>query len=79
MSRKVLKLSERVEAIKLHDGGKSSRDVAQIMGSLYIIIYIHTHVHVYIYIYIYVKPPDEYLWQGRNSFNSGIFVILKKL
>ena len=75
MSRKVLTLSERVEAIKLHDGGKSSRDVAQIMGSLYIIIYIHTHVHVY----IYVKPPDEYLWQGRNSFNSGIFVILKKL
>jgi hypothetical protein len=38
-------------------------------------IYIHTHVHVY----IYVKPPDEYPWQGRNSFNSGIFVILKKL
>jgi IS30 family transposase len=32
MSRKVLTLSERVEAIKLHDGGKSSRDVAQIMG-----------------------------------------------
>jgi IS30 family transposase len=28
----VLTLSERVEAIKLHDGGKSSRDVAQIMG-----------------------------------------------
>ena len=25
-------LSGRVEAIKLHDGGKSSRDVAQIMG-----------------------------------------------
>jgi plasmid maintenance system antidote protein VapI len=25
-------LSERVEDIKLHDGGKSSRDVAQIMG-----------------------------------------------
>ena len=33
------------------------------------------HVHVY----IYVKPPDEYPWQGRNSFNSRIFVILKKL
>jgi IS30 family transposase len=32
MSRKVLTLSERVEAIKLHDDGKSSRDVAQIMG-----------------------------------------------
>ena len=32
MSRKVLTLSERVEAIKLYDGGKSSRDVAQIMG-----------------------------------------------
>ena len=32
MSRKVLTLSERVEVIKLHDGGKSSRDVAQIMG-----------------------------------------------
>ena len=32
MSRKVFTLSERVEAIKLHDGGKSSRDVAQIMG-----------------------------------------------
>jgi hypothetical protein len=31
------------------------------------------------YIYVYVKPPDEYPWQGRNSFNSGIFVILKKL
>ena len=32
MSRKVLTLSERVEAIKLHDSGKSSQDVAQIMG-----------------------------------------------
>jgi transposase len=32
MSRKVLTLSERVEAIKLHEGGKSSRNVAQIMG-----------------------------------------------
>jgi hypothetical protein len=30
-------------------------------------------------VYIYVKPPDEYPWQGRNSFNSGIFVILKKM
>ena len=28
----MLTLSERVEAIKLPDGGKSSRDVAQIMG-----------------------------------------------
>jgi hypothetical protein len=26
-----------------------------------------------------LKPTDEYPWQGRNSFNSGIFVILKKL
>jgi hypothetical protein len=34
---------------------------------------------VHIYIYIYVKPPDEYHWQGRNSYNSGIFVILKKM
>ena len=32
MSRKVLTLSERIEAIKLHDGGKSSRDIAQIMA-----------------------------------------------
>ena len=32
MSRKVLTLSVRVEAIKLHDSGKSSQDVAQIMG-----------------------------------------------
>ena len=34
MSRKVLTLSKRDEAIELyvHDGGKSSRDVAQIMG-----------------------------------------------
>ena len=32
MSRKVLTFSERVKAITLHDGGKSSRDVAQIMG-----------------------------------------------
>ena len=44
----------------------------------YIYIYIHTHVHCTC-IYIYVKPPDEYPWQGRNSFNSGIFVIFKKL
>jgi hypothetical protein len=29
--------------------------------------------------YIYIKPPDEYPWQGLNSFNSGIFVILKKI
>ena len=32
MSRKMLTLSERIEAIKLHDGGKCSLDVAQIMG-----------------------------------------------
>ena len=28
---------------------------------------------------MYVKPPDKYPWQGRNNFNSGIFVRLKKL
>ena len=37
------------------------------------------YMYMCIYIYIYVKPPDEYPWQGRNSFNSGIFVILKKI
>jgi hypothetical protein len=37
MSCKVLTLSKRVEAIKLHDGGKSSRDVAAY------IIYIYTY------------------------------------
>ena len=32
-------------------------------------------------IYIHVKSPDEYPWQGRNSFNSETFVIhvLQKL
>ena len=45
MSRKVLTLYERVEAIKLHDGGKSSRDVAA-----YIIdIYTYTCTCIYIY------------------------------
>ena len=43
------------------------------------ILYIYTYTCTCIYIYIYVKPPDEYPWQGRNSFNSGIFVIFKKL
>ena len=71
MSLKVLTLSERVEAIKLHDGGKSSRDVAAY------IIYIYAYTCTCIY--IYVKPPDEYPWQGRNSFNSRIFVILVNL
>jgi hypothetical protein len=27
----------------------------------------------------FYRSPDEYPWEGRNSFNSGIFVILKKL
>ena len=42
-------------------------------------IYYYIYTYTCTCIYIYVKPPDEYLWQGRNSFNSGIFVILKKL
>ena len=67
MSRKVLTLSERVEAIKLHDGEKFSRCCTDNGQPIYY-IYIHTHVHVY----IYVKPPDEYPWQGQNSFNSGV-------
>ena len=81
MSLKVLTLSERVEAIKLHDGGKSSRDVAQIMGVG------RTQIQQII------KRKGEVLddyesnfsndrkrkRQGRNSFNSGIFVILIKL
>ena len=72
----VLTLSERVEAIKLHDGGKSSRDVAQIMdvGRTQI-----QHI---------IKRKSEVLDdyesnisndRKRKSFNSGIFVILKKL
>ena len=77
MSRKVLTLSERVEAIKLHNGGKSSRDVAQIMGVG------RTQIQQII------KRKSEVLddyesnvsndRKRRNSFNSGIFVILKKL
>ena len=67
MSRKVLTLSERVEAIKLHDGEKFSRCCTDNGQPIYY-IYIHTHVHVY----IYIKPPDEYPWQGQNNFNSGV-------
>jgi IS30 family transposase len=73
----VLTLSERVEAIKLHNGGKSSRDVAQIMGVG------RTQIQQII------KRKSEVLddyesnvsndRKRRNSFNSGIFVILKKL
>ena len=73
----MLTLSERVEAIKLHNGGKSSRDVAQIMGVG------RTQIQQII------KRKSEVLddyesnvsndRKRRNSFNSGIFVILKKL
>ena len=76
MSRMVLTLSERVEAIKLHDGGKSSRDVAQIMdvGRTQIQQIIKRKSEVL----------DDYESnisndRKRKSFNSGIFVILKKL
>ena len=74
MSRKVLTLSERVEAIKLHDGGKSSRDVAQKMGV----------GRMQIQQIIKRKVLDDYESNVSNdrkerSFNSGIFVILKKL
>jgi transposase len=72
----VLTLSERVEAIKLHDGGKSSRDVAQIMdvGRTQIQQIIKRKSEVL----------DDYESnisndRKRKSFNSGIFVILKKL
>ena len=76
MSRMVLTLSERVEDIKLHDSGKSSRDVAQIMdvGRTQI-----QHI---------IKRKSEVLDdyesnisndRKRKSLNSGIFVILKKL
>ena len=76
MSRKVSTLSGRVEAIKLHDGGKSSWDVAQIMGVG------RTQIQQII------KRKSEVLDhyesnisnnRKRKSFNSGIFVILKKL
>jgi IS30 family transposase len=76
MSRKVLTLSERAEAIKLHDGGKSSRDVAQIMGV--------GRTQIQQIIKRKSKVLDHYEsnvsndWK-RKSFNSGIFVILKKL
>jgi transposase len=72
----VFTLSERVEAIKLHDGGKSSRDVAQIMdvGRTQIQQIIKRKSEVL----------DDYESnisndRKRKSFNSGIFVILKKL
>jgi IS30 family transposase len=76
MSRKVLTLSERAEAIKLHDGGKSSRDVAQIMGV--------GRTQIQQIIKRKSKVLDHYESnvsndRKRKSFNSGIFVILKKL
>ena len=76
MSRKVLTLSERAEAIKLHDGGKSSRDVAQIMGV--------GRTQIQQIIKRKSKVIDHYESnvsndRKRKSFNSGIFVILKKL
>ncbi len=76
MSRKVLTLSERVEAIKLHDGGKSSRDVAQIMGI--------GRMQIQQIIKRKSEVLDDYESnvsndRKRKSFNSGIFVILKKL
>jgi IS30 family transposase len=76
MSRKVLTLSERAEAIKLHDGGKSSRDVAQIMGV--------GRTQIQQIIKRKSKDIDHYESnvsndRKRKSFNSGIFVILKKL
>ena len=77
MSRKVLTLSERVEAIKLHDGGKSSWDVVQIMGV--------GKMQIQQIIKRKSEVLDDYESNvsniGRekdtNSFNSGIFVILK--
>jgi IS30 family transposase len=76
MLRKVLTLSERAEAIKLHDGGKSSRDVAQIMGV--------GRTQIQQIIKRKSKVLDHYESnvsndRKRKSFNSGIFVILKKL
>ena len=72
----MLTLSERVEAIKLHDGGKSSRDVAQIMGV--------GRTQIQQIIKRKSKVLDHYESnvsndRKRKSFNSGIFVILKKL
>ena len=77
MSRKVLTLSERIEAIKLHNGGKSSRDVAQIMGV--------GRTQIQQIIKWKSEVLDDYESnisndrKRQNSFNSGIFVILKKL
>ena len=72
----MLTLSERAEAIKLHDGGKSSRDVAQIMGV--------GRTQIQQIIKRKSKVLDHYESnvsndRKRKSFNSGIFVILKKL
>ena len=75
MSCKVLTLSERVWSHQTTWRWEKFSWCYTDNGQPIYYIYIHTHVHVY----IYVKPPDEYPWQGRNSFNSGIFVILKKL
>ena len=87
MSCKVLTLPERVEAIKLHYGGKSSRDVAQIMGV--------GRTQIQQIIKMKSEVLDDYESNISNnrkrkrhktgnedindSFNSGIFVILKKL
>ena len=75
MSRKVLTLSERVEAIKLHDCGKSSQDVAQIMGV--------GRMQIQQFIKRKSEVLDDYESnvsndRKRKSFNSRIFVILKK-
>ena len=75
MSRKVLTLPVRVEAIKLHDCGKSSRDVAQIMGI--------GRMQIQQIIKRKSEVLDDYESnvsndRKRKSFNSRIFVILKK-
>jgi hypothetical protein len=51
----VLTLSKRVEAIKLHDGGKSSWDVAQIMAAYILYIYAYTCTCTCVYIYFGIK------------------------
>ena len=72
MSRMVLTLSERVEAIKLHDGGKSSREVAQIMGV--------GRMQIQQIIKRKSEVLDDYESnvsndrKRRNSFNSGIYL-----
>ena len=76
MSRKVLTLSERVEAIKLHDGGKSSRDVAQIRGVGRMQIQQITKRKSEVLDDYESNVSND---RKRKSFNSGIFVILKKL